>query len=67
MAEQFEANLHKIYAAALGKLVEEPDFRADSRRCADRLGIGVDRVNIIVQRLVREGRLRMEGPQWVVQ
>jgi transcriptional regulator with XRE-family HTH domain len=67
MAERLEARLQQAYIGALIDLVGEPDFRADSRWCADRLGIGVDRVNIIVQRLVREGRVRMEGPKWVVQ
>jgi transcriptional regulator with XRE-family HTH domain len=67
MAERLEKRLQQSYIAALAALAAEPDFRADSRWCAERLGIGVDRVNIIVQRLVREGRLRMEGAKWVVQ
>jgi transcriptional regulator with XRE-family HTH domain len=67
MAERLEARLQQAYIGALIDLVAGADFRADSRWCADRPGIGVDRVNIIVQRLVREGRLRMEGPKWVVQ
>jgi hypothetical protein len=66
MAERLEARLQQGYIAALATLTTESGFRADSRWCADRLGISVDRVNIIVQRLVREGRLRMEGARWVV-
>jgi hypothetical protein len=46
-------------------LAARPGFRPDVRRCAKTLGISVDAVAMALQRLVRKGRLRMEGEQWV--
>jgi hypothetical protein len=66
MAERLQTRLEHGCVTALSQLTARPDFRADSRWCAERLGINVDALNLIVQRLVREGRLRMEGSKWVV-
>ena len=50
---------------AILELVRLDSFRAGSRWIARVLGIGVDEVNVAIQRLARLGLPRMEGARWI--
>jgi plasmid maintenance system antidote protein VapI len=45
----------------LCRLTTQRSFRPDSRKIAGRLGISVDEVNVLLQRLLRHGVLTMES------
>jgi plasmid maintenance system antidote protein VapI len=45
----------------LRRLTNLRSFRPDSRKIARRLGISVDEVNVLLQRLLRQGVLTMES------
>jgi hypothetical protein len=52
-------------AAAVVEAIGRRAFRPDSRWLASVTGVSVDRVNIVLQRLLRVGALRMGSPeQW---
>jgi transcriptional regulator with XRE-family HTH domain len=50
-------------AAAVVEAIGRPAFRADSRWLASVTGVSVDRVNIVLQKLLRVGSLRMRSPE----
>lgn len=49
----------------ISQLTARADFQPDLRWIAERAGATVDEIAIAVQRLLRLGLLRMDGPRWV--
>jgi DNA-binding MarR family transcriptional regulator len=47
------------------ELIRAPEFRADSRWLAERIGVPADTVNIALSRLLRLGLLEMRGNRWI--
>jgi transcriptional regulator with XRE-family HTH domain len=46
------------------ELTRAPEFRADSRWLAERIGVSADAVNIALSRLLRIGLLEMRADRW---
>jgi hypothetical protein len=54
-------------ATAIVLAIGRPDFRPDSRWLATRTGLSIDRVNVVLQDLLRTGGLRMVAAgTWLV-